>query len=74
MVCIYIEKVCDRVLREVRWNCEERIVYLSTMLLKICMSERRLRIRMLERGPKDFLADIRLYQRFALSPFFNHLG
>jgi len=38
-------------------------------LLKMCMSERRLRIRMLERDLKDFLVDIRLYQGLALSPF-----
>ena len=38
-------------------------------LLKICMRERRLRIKMLERDLKDFLVDIRLYQGLALSPF-----
>ena len=38
-------------------------------LLKICMRERRLRIRILERDLKDFLVDIRLYQGLALSPF-----
>ena len=50
---------------------EERIIYLFIMLglLKICMREWRLRIRMLGRDPKDFLVDIRLYQGLALSPF-----
>jgi len=50
---------------------EERITYLFIMLrlLKICMTEQRLRIRMLGRDLKDFLVDIRLYQGLALSPF-----
>jgi len=38
-------------------------------LLKICLRERRLKIKMLERDLKDFLVDIRLYQGLALSPF-----
>ena len=50
---------------------EEIIFYLFIMLglLKIRMSERRLRIRMPRRGLKDFLVDIRLSQGLALSPF-----
>ena len=49
---------------------EERIIYLFIMLglLKICMRERRLKIRMLGRDLKDFLVDIRLYRGLALSP------
>ena len=38
-------------------------------LLKICMRERRLRIRILERDLKDFLVDIALYEGLALGPF-----
>jgi len=55
---------CDGIL-------EERIIYLFIMLglLKICMRERRLKIRMLGRDLKDFLVDIRLYRGLALSPF-----
>ena len=50
---------------------KERIIYLFILLrlLKICMRERRLRIRMPGRDLKDFLVDIRLYQGLALSPF-----
>jgi len=50
---------------------EERIIYLFIMLglLKICMREWRLRIRMLGRDLKDILVDIRLYQGLALSPY-----
>ena len=50
---------------------KEGIIYLFIMLglLKICMRERRLRIRMLGRDLEDFLIDIRLYQGLALSPF-----
>ena len=47
---------------------KELLIFLLC-LLKICIRERRLRIRMLERDLKDFLADIRLYQGLALSPF-----
>jgi len=45
---------------------EERIIYLFIMLglLKICMKEWRLRMRMLGSDLKDFLVDIRLYQGF----------
>ena len=50
---------------------EERISYLFIMLglLKICMRERRLRIRMLGRDLKDFLVEITSYQEMALGPF-----
>ena len=31
---IYIEKACDRVPLEVRWNCEERLIYLFIMFIE----------------------------------------
>ena len=50
---------------------KERIIclFITLGLLKICMREWRLRIRMLGRDLKDFLVDIRLYQGLALSRF-----
>ena len=57
MVFIYIEKACDRYFKKCVRIVEEGIISRLIMLglLKICMREQRLRIRMLGRDLKDFL-------------------